>query len=427
MTAMTTTLLTREPFENWVLRRTREDSALTSLRHRAYEDLIRRGFPSPKDEEWRFNDLGWFQLRGFPSLPESLSAPQELPSPYGSYRMVLSADAYPEHPRALPRGIEFSPLPDLLSSPPAWFKELWQAPLPSASPFTLLTQAYAVDGFVLRAESGVQLRDPVEFLVVHARGGVSLPVRNFIVVEPGARLVLLEIIRGQAENSFSLSSLTQVWVREGGELTYIVLLDAPGSYHIGETQFYLEGKSKLNAFSGLLSAEFGRRDLKLYLRGEGAEGYLSGLMIAGGKEELDFHTRVEHGAPSCKSDQYFKSVLLDRSHGIFDGMIYVHPSAQKTDALQTNKNILLSDQAMATANPHLEIYADDVRCTHGATVGYLSQEEEFYLRTRGIVRDEARRLLTYAFVSDLLERVELETLRADLEKKLFHRLVESGA
>lgn len=419
-----------ERFKEWEeVQKCLEPSAFREFRVRALKKLELVGFPTSKDEEWRFSGLNWFDLRRFLLPTEPFSIPARFPEPFTRQRWIYHYDSSFSGLKELPQGVHVNSVRELLPHPPSWFEPYWTAPLPAASPFTLLNHAFARDGFVVYLEPGAVSDEPLEFLFYfpQAPKPLHLPLRNLVILKSGARATLLEVHRSEPGNTTFSHPLTQIWLEEGAELNYYYLQETPGSYLLGETQFSLERKVRLKAVAALLGGAYGRRDLKLYLNGEEGEGNLSGLLIAGGSEELDFHTRVEHRAPSCKSDQYFKSVLSARAHGIFDGSIYVHPGAQKTDALQTNKNILLSDQAYMTTNPHLEIYADDVRCTHGATVGQVSEEEEFYLRTRGIPEKEARELLTYAFVSDILEGIPLDPLRNFLEKTLFARLVETHA
>ena len=156
----------------------------------------------------------------------------------------------------------------------------------------------------------------------------------------------------------------------------------------------------------------------MVLNAERCEATLNGLYLASGDQLIDNHTRIDHAKPNCASHELYKGILDGRARGVFNGKIYVHPDAQKTDARQTNKTLLLSDDAVIDSKPELEIYADDVKCTHGASIGQLDEEQLFYLRTRGIGRDEGRRLLTYAFANDIISRIRIDALRAQLEQAL---------
>ncbi len=165
-----------------------------------------------------------------------------------------------------------------------------------------------------------------------------------------------------------------------------------------------------------------RNDVNAVLDGEGIDCILNGLYLADGRQVVDNHMRVEHAKPHCASHELYKGVLDGKARAVFNGLIHVHPGAQKTDAKQSNRNLLLSKDAIANSNPQLEIYADDVKCTHGSTVGQLDDDAIFYLRSRGIGAEAARSLLTYAFASDIVERIKVEPVRRDLEELLFARL-----
>jgi Fe-S cluster assembly protein SufD len=171
-----------------------------------------------------------------------------------------------------------------------------------------------------------------------------------------------------------------------------------------------------------LGARLSRNNIRAKLAGEGLECILNGLYLTRGDQLADHHMVVEHTQPHCASHEYFNGILDDKSRGVFHGRIYVHPAAQKTDAKQTNKNLLLSDSATADTKPQLEIYADDVKCTHGATIGQLNLESIFYLRSRGMSKDTARQMLIHAFAGEIIERIECEPARAVIDKLVWDRL-----
>jgi Fe-S cluster assembly protein SufD len=208
--------------------------------------------------------------------------------------------------------------------------------------------------------------------------------------------------------------VTEVVVEENASLEYHRLQrESKDAYHIATVQVRQERNSRFTSHAVALGGALARTDLNVVLDAEGSECTLNGLYMASGERLIDNHTRIDHARPHCTSHELYKGILDGRARGVFNGRIVVHRDAQKTDARQTSKTLLLSDDAIIDANPQLEIYADDVKCTHGASIGQLDAEALFYLRTRGIGPAEARRLLTYAFANDILSRIGIESLRAE--------------
>jgi len=194
------------------------------------------------------------------------------------------------------------------------------------------------------------------------------------------------------------------------------------AFHVATMQIQLARSSNFTSQSFTFGGGFVRNDVNAVLGGEGIECTLNGLYLAEGRRLVDNHTAIDHAMPHCDSHELYKGILNDRAHGVFNGKILVRQDAQKTDAKQTNKTLLLSDDAQINTKPQLEIFADDVKCTHGATVGQIDSGQLFYLRSRGIPEAEARNMLVYAFANDLIHRIKVEPLRAQLEEVLFAQL-----
>jgi Fe-S cluster assembly protein SufD len=194
------------------------------------------------------------------------------------------------------------------------------------------------------------------------------------------------------------------------------------AFHIATLEVHQSRASNFSTHSISLGGALVRNDVNVVLNGEGGEALLNGLYVVRGQQHVDNHTRIEHAKPHCSSRELYKGILDEKARAVFNGRIIVRPGAQKTDSKQTNRNLLLSEEALANTNPQLEIYADDVKCTHGATVGQLSAEALFYLRSRGIDLESARNILTYAFASELTNRIKISSLREGLEKILFRDL-----
>jgi Fe-S cluster assembly protein SufD len=217
--------------------------------------------------------------------------------------------------------------------------------------------------------------------------------------------------------------VTEVVVGESANLDHYKLQrESRTAFHIASLQFQLERSAALSTLSISLGGGLVRNDINAVLDGEGCDLALNGLYVVGGEQHVDHHTVIDHAKPHGTSRELYKGILSDRSRGVFNGRIIVRPDAQKTDAKQTNRNLLLSDEALVNTNPQLEINADDVKCAHGATIGQLDADVLFYLRSRGIDVDTARHLLTYGFMSDISERIKVDAIRSELERVLFANL-----
>jgi Fe-S cluster assembly protein SufD len=215
------------------------------------------------------------------------------------------------------------------------------------------------------------------------------------------------------------SSVTEIVAADGAILDHCkVQQEGPGAFHFANTHVHQGRASNFASTFVGLGGQWVRNEVRATLDAEGGECTLNGLYRASGKQHVDNHTVIDHAKPHCASHELYKGILDDKAHGVFNGKIFVRQDAQKTDAKQTNKTLLLSDDATINTKPQLEIYADDVKCTHGATVGQLDAEALFYLQTRGIGKDEARSLLTFAFANDVLGRIKVEPLRRRLEQEL---------
>jgi Fe-S cluster assembly protein SufD len=216
------------------------------------------------------------------------------------------------------------------------------------------------------------------------------------------------------------NAVTEVVVGANAVLDYYRLQrEAAEAFHVATVQVRQDHGSSFTSFVLAQGGALARTDLNVVLNAEDCEAKLNGLYLAADGQLIDNHTRIDHARPHCTSHELYKGILDGRARGVFNGKIHVHPDAQKTDARQTNKTLLLSDEAVIDSKPELEIYADDVKCTHGASIGQLDEEQLFYLRTRGIDRDSARALLTRAFASEVVGRVRIDSLRAQLEESLF--------
>jgi Fe-S cluster assembly protein SufD len=256
-----------------------------------------------------------------------------------------------------------------------------------------------------------------------AAGSVTHP-RNLIVVEPGARASVIEsYVTLAPAGTYWTNAVTEVVAGANSWLEHTrIQRESERAYHIGSTHVDQDRDSHYRSFSMAMGGALARHNLHVRLNGENVEALMYGLYLTRGEQLVDNHTVIYHDQPNCRSWEVYKGVLDGRSRAVFNGKVFVKPEAQKTDAKQTNRNLLLSDTAKVNTKPQLEIFADDVKCTHGATVGRLDDVALFYARSRGIPAGEAQRLLTYAFAAEVIEEVALEPVRDELERLVRERL-----
>jgi Fe-S cluster assembly protein SufD len=258
--------------------------------------------------------------------------------------------------------------------------------------------------------------------------GVAIHPRNLIVVERGARAAVIEsYVTLVPDGLYWTNPVTEVAAAAGSWLEHTrIQRESERAYHVGLTQVNQQRDSHYRSFSMAMGAALARHNLHVRLNDENIETLMYGLYLTRGDQVVDNHTAIFHDQPNCRSWEVYKGVLDGRSRAVFNGKVLVQPAAQKTDAKQTNRNLLLSDLAKVDTKPQLEIFADDVKCTHGATVGRLDDTALFYARSRGIPQDSAERLLTYAFAAEVIEEVALEPVRDELDRLVLDRLTPVG-
>jgi Fe-S cluster assembly protein SufD len=294
-----------------------------------------------------------------------------------------------------------------------------------AQPFVALNTALMEDGAFVRIARGVVAEEPIHllFLTVAEEGPLVTYPRNLILADENSQATIVETYAALDGGVYFNNVVTEIIAAENAVLDhYKIQQESEGAFHIATQQVQQDRDSNFTSHSISLGGALVRNDINAVLNGTGIESTVNGLYLASGRQHVDNHTAIDHAKPHCNSHELYKGILDGHATGVFNGKIFVRPDAQKTDAKQTNQNLLLSADATINTKPQLEIFADDVRCTHGATVGQLDADAIFYLRSRGLGLEEARGLLTYAFASDILERVKVAPLRAELEKQLLSRL-----
>jgi len=389
------------------------------------------GLPGPRDEAWRHTPVATiggtvFRLPGTGPSGWDRARLAELPlTDLGGPRLVFV------NGRLAPELSDDDPRLDSLAGGLATERNGLEAALVTGShdtprPFRDLNDAFFVDGARIRIPDGTEIVEPVHVLFVTDApdDDIMTHPRCLIEVGAGARVTVVESYAGAGGATRSLTNaVTTIVVGENAHVRHVrVQRDGDAAFHVGDIDIRQARSSVVNSTVVSLGAALSRVDLRAVLEGEGADNGLDGLYVVDRDRHVDHHTVLDHAVPHCASNEVFTGILADRARAVFNGRIIVRQDAQKTDAKQSNPNLLLSDDALVHTRPQLEIYADDVRCTHGATVGQLADEAVFYLRSRGIGAADARDMLIHAFASDVLDRIPIESLRLGLEREMVRRL-----
>ncbi|MEE9287525.1 MAG: Fe-S cluster assembly protein SufD, partial [Gammaproteobacteria bacterium] len=294
-----------------------------------------------------------------------------------------------------------------------------------ANGFAALNTAFMTDGAYINLPAGTYVQKPIHLLFLSTTHDNALInyLRNLIVVGANAKVTIIESYVGLEGARNLTNTVTEVALGSGSVLEHYKLQqESLTSFHIGSLHIRQSADSRMYSHSISLGGAIVRNDINTALTAEGAEVNLNGLYMASGRQHIDNHTRIDHASPHTRSNEVYKGVLDGHARGVFNGKVVVHEGAAKTDARQSNKNLLLSNTAEVDTKPQLEIYADDVKCSHGATVGHLDKDALYYLRTRGIDEDAATSLLTYAFADDVINHIKYAPIRARLEKVVIGRL-----
>ena len=408
---------------------------LEGVRREAMERFACTGFPAPRDEEWRFTPIApivqgsWRPATGSGKLHRTALEPFLFGHPEwttlvfvnGGYREALGG------PSRLPAGVRVTSLAEALRADGALLhRHLTRHAPMQESPFTALNTAFLREGGVVQVEAGVDLESPIHLLFVTTAeaGGMVAHPRNLVVVDHGARASVIEsyvtLAPGQA---YWNNPVTEVAVGAGAWVEHTrIQRESERAYHVGLTQVDQQRDSHYRSFSLAMGGALARHNLHVRLNDENVETLMYGLYLTRGEQVADNHTAIYHDQPNCRSWEVYKGILDGHSRGVFNGKVFVRPEAQKTDAKQTNRNLLLSEGARVDTKPQLEIFADDVKCTHGATVGRLDEVARFYARSRGLPAAAADRLLTYAFAAEVVDEVALAPVREELDRLVLERL-----
>ncbi|MBI3990068.1 MAG: Fe-S cluster assembly protein SufD, partial [candidate division NC10 bacterium] len=350
-------------------------------------------------------------------------APIQLVFVNGHYSRELSSL------RSLPEGVKVGSLAAILNADPGRV-EPYLARYASfqEQAFVALNTAFMEDGAFIDIPPGKVMEGPIHLLFVStaSREPIVSHPRSLIIVGASSQVTIVESYVGLESGLYFTNGVSEIVAGENAVIDHYKLeLESEQAFHMATMQALLDRSSNFTSHSVALGGALVRNELNAVLDGEGGECTLNGLYMVTGRRHVDNQTRIDHVRPHCISRELYKGILDGQSRGVFNGKIYVHKHAQKTDARQVNKNLLLSEDAVIDTKPQLEIYNNDVKCSHGSTIGQLDQDSLFYLRTRGMDLESARSLLTYAFTSEMISRIRVEPIRAQLEH-LFTARLQNG-
>ena len=409
-------------------------AALDRSRSEALEILGERGLPSQRDEDWKYTSIKPITRSRFSPAVSSVDCSQDFIAGSAienldAWQLVFADGFYLAHrskTKGLPEGVQVAGLAEALTrDPDSIVDRLGSAMGEMPHGFAAMNSAFVGDGALVEVAAGVQLEKPIELLFVSGCSGegfLSLP-RNLVILGEGSHASIIERhISFGAERTLS-NSLTEIILAKDTTLNYCCVQDqAERTFHVGGLFARLAQSAKLKATTVTVGKAWVRNDARVNLDAPQAHANLDGAYLAFGRCHVDNHTHISHNAPECTSRECYKGVLGDRGHAVFHGRIVVQPHAQKTDSEQSNQNLLLSADAQIDTKPQLEIYADDVKCAHGATVGQMDESALFYLVSRGINRETARRMLTQAFAAEVLETVTPLALQSYLASQVSGQL-----
>jgi Fe-S cluster assembly protein SufD len=408
---------------------------LHQLRRAALQKFEQLGFPTIRHEEWKYSNVTnflkeTFELGNSSALTADDLTSLQIPSLEGNiltfvngiYKAELSRIISPTEQVQITNFADaLKNNPELLGANFAHYADYQE------NAFTALNTALASDGVVIQVPANATVEQPIllRFITDARESNVASQPRNLILVGKNAEVTVAESFRTLGERASFVNIVTEIVVERDARMQYYKVQDeTEKAYHIGTTQVQQADNSHFYSATVTLNGNFVRNNLNIVLNGQYAEAFMYGLYMPNGRQHVDNHTLVDHAMPNSYSSELYKGILDDNGTGVFNGKIFVRPDAQKTNAYQSCKNVVLSPGASMNTKPQLEIYADDVKCSHGTTTGQLNDEALFYMRSRGIPKDEARTLLLYAFAQDVLSQIKIEPIREYLNQVVTQKLAK---
>ena len=402
---------------------------LRTLRMRAVERANELTVPTTRDEEWRFTDLSpLYRIAFAPAASAGMVEKSQIDAfviPEAQSRLVFldgrySAELSHVHPND---GVTVGNLADASGSTEALAEShLAKLALIDNDAFAAVNTAFLRDGAVIHVARGRVVSAPIHLLFVATRKDSAAYPRVLVVTETGAQCTVVEDFVGVADGAYLTDAVSEFFVAENARISHIKLQrEAPAAFHIANTSVNVARSGHYSTWTVALGARISRDNLSIMQAGEATQFSVDGLALIGGRQLADMHSTIDHAHAHGRSRQLHKTVVGGGAHAVFNGKILVREGAQQTDSGQQSRNLLISDKAHIDTKPQLEIFADDVKCAHGATVGQIEADELFYLKSRGLSDTAARNLLTYAFAAQIIERIPVRSVVEQLEKSILEQ------
>lgn len=382
---------------------------LAALREKAEADFKANGFPSTKEEAWRFTDVSRVANAEFSNDWKSseleFQALDKITVVFENGKLAADKSSFGD----LPKGVCIGSILDLVDARIGTLADTKNA-------FVSSNTAYFSDGAFIEVTEGTKIETPIHLVYLADAEGAALHTRNFISVAENAEVTVVEEYIGFEGATYWTNAVTEVFVADGGSADhYKIQRESSSAFHFQTLESQLGTGSVFSDHSVTIGSALGRNDIRGKLTGEEGEAICNGLYLLKDKQVFDTHMFMDHAVPKCNSHQLYKGILDDKARAVFCGRILVQQDAQETDAIQNNGNLLLSRSAKVNTLPQLEIYADDVKCAHGATVGELDEQALYYLQTRGIDPVKGHAILTFAFANEVLDEVKCKKAKAYIE------------
>jgi len=410
------------------------DADLHSVRTEAIKNFEYKGFPTKKDEAWKYTSLNSVLKNDFSVFPKQDNAlsftdvKKYFLNEIDTYKLVFIDGIFSSFLSATTHdGVDVCLMSSALTKPK--YKEVIDTYFNKIAniddSLTSLNTAFANEGAFINIPKSKVADKPIEIMYLSTGNEAALMVqpRNLIIVGENAQVQIIERHQSLNSNPVLTNSVTEIFVQERAVVDYYKIQnDVLTANLVDNTYIAQKGKSNASVHTFSFGGNITRNNLNFYHQGEHIESTLKGITIIGDKQLVDHYTLVQHATPNCESHQNYKGIFDGNSTGVFNGKIYVEKEAQKTDAFQQNNNILISEKATINAKPQLEIFADDVKCSHGCTVGQLDESAMFYMQSRGIPKKEAKALLMYAFSNEVIESIKIPELKARITKLIAAKL-----
>lgn len=407
---------------------------LNNARTAALQKFLQTGFPTKKDEEYKYTNLREItekEYHFFPTPDHHISKAQldelHLGEEHFDWIVFINGQLHKELSKVSIENVEFLSFRHALNDDNHHevFAQYFGKIANPENPFVNLNTAYARDGFFMKVPKNVVIEKPIHvfYFSQNQEENTFYNTRNLLIADEGSKVEIIESHHNFDQNFVFTNSVTEIFSGKNSKADWHKLQnDSATSYLIDHTYAQQERDSQTTVNTFSFGGKLVRNNLDFIQNGENINSFMNGITIIGGEQLVDHHTAVHHNQPNCESYQNYKGIFKDKSHGVFNGKVFVDKVAQKTNAYQQNNNVLLSEGATIDTKPQLEIFADDVKCSHGCTVGQLNRDALFYLRARGISKKEAQALLLYAFANDAMQNIDIEPLKQKISRLLAEKL-----